>query len=44
MMPVSFALLMALGLVIHRLAFRRLTAHQPQPRRVRGARPDGASA
>ncbi len=29
MIPVSFALLMALGLVIHRLAFRRLTRTSP---------------
>ncbi len=29
MIPVSFALLMALGLVIHRLAFKRLTATSP---------------
>ena len=41
MVPVSFALLMALGLAIHRLCFRRLTAHLAQPRHLRGARPDG---
>lgn len=29
MVPISFALLMALGLVIHRLCFRRLTATSP---------------
>lgn len=29
MIPVSFALLMALGLVVHRLAFRRLTRTSP---------------
>jgi branched-chain amino acid transport system permease protein len=29
MLPLSFVLLMALGLVIHRLAFRRLTATSP---------------
>ena len=41
MVPVSFALLMALGLAVHWLCFRRLTAHLAQPRHLRGARPDG---
>jgi branched-chain amino acid transport system permease protein len=42
MLPVSFLVLGALGVAVHRLCFRTPGRDLAQPRHLRGARPDGA--